>query len=665
LGTLYYNKAQWEEYKALELVEKATIREAKQIKEAAQEQLKKKLTAEGVPFGSAHFMDEDDPRRAEMLALEEKIEDDAEKMIKEAEEAAFFFRVQMKRDTETQDKLKKNFLDKRKEKERKEKAGATIQPSSGLIPTAESPTVADEDSILEAVANKKEAKIKKIRLLVAGPGNAADPTVADEDSAVTTNGVPPTGAPGSGNTNARGSGAYIFTINNVGTKNRRVELDPNKKDDWDEEELRGYLRNLQGAQQRWNEGTERILKKRPGLKGSVWSGKRTKKSEAFAKEIEELEQLRKSKGWSPPKTTSVVTGVEMGDRPRGPSVNVSGSGTEPTGETNKTAWSDRDEFQYENYKDILPKLATYLSGRLPGEPKDGSRKKWRGMYYDHPEFKKRFEELGGSTSGSPGIYKRKWSNVTFQHSKDFENLYNERRGLPLAKTELNPEGLNIYPKGLLEKLAKEEQKSRADPSGGAPPTMMEVDDVLEEALTKAELKLKATDVGTPEYADAMNKVARLEQDIKKLEWMSSEEFNELTPNSKIMESFYNAPRPDPEKQDEVAIAMLTPGSIHVHDMKAESAIKNLMLTPIETTPPPVEANFDQIPATVLEQAIVTATMQAATTNQAVAQGGGSRMVNAPTSIDNSRHQTLTPPSSAHSPGVPPGSGHMGVSTPRG
>ncbi|MDP6180756.1 MAG: hypothetical protein QGG48_12770, partial [Desulfatiglandales bacterium] len=146
IGTLYYNKAQWEEYKALELVEKATIREAKQIKEAAQEQLKKKLTAEGVPFGSAHFMDEDDPRRAEMLALEEKIEDDAEKMIKEAEEAAFFFRVQMKRDTETQDKLKKNFLDKRKEKERKEKAGATIQPSSGLIPTAESPTVADEDS---------------------------------------------------------------------------------------------------------------------------------------------------------------------------------------------------------------------------------------------------------------------------------------------------------------------------------------------------------------------------------------------------------------------------------------------------------------------------------------------------------------------------------------
>ena len=352
--------------------------------------------------------------------------------------------------------------------------------------------------------------------------------------------------------------------------------------------------------------------------------------------------------------------VEVGSA-ESPTVN----GVPPTGETNKTAWSDRDEFQYENYKDILPKLATYLSGRLPGEPKDGSRKKWRGMYYDHPEFKKRFEELGGSTSGSPGIYKRKWQNVTFQHSKDFENLYNERRGLPLAKTELNPEGLNIYPKGLLEKLAKEEQKSRADPSGGAGPTMMEVDDVLEEALTKAELKLKATDVGTPEYADAMNKVARLEQDIKKLEWMSSEEFNELTPDSKIMESFYNAPRPDPEKQDEVAIAMLTPGSIHVHDMKAESAIKNLMLTPIETTPPPVEANFDQIPATVLEQAIVTATMQAATTNQAVAQGGGSRMVNAPTSIDNSSHQILTPPSSAHSPGVPPGSGHMGITTPRG
>jgi hypothetical protein len=58
-------------------------------------------------------------------------------------------------------------------------------------------------------------------------------------------------------------------------------------------------------------------------------------------------------------------------------------------------------------------------------------------------------------------------------------------------------------------------------------------------------------------------------------------------------------------------------------------------------------------------------MQAATTNQAVAQGGGSRMVNAPTSIDNSSHQILPPPSSAHSPAVPPGSGHMGILTPRG
>ncbi len=118
----------------------------------------------------------------------------------------------------------------------------------------------------------------------------------------------------------------------------------------------------------------------------------------------------------------------------------------------------------------------------------------------------------------------------------------------------------------------------------------------------------------------------------------------------------------------------TEGSIFVYDMKVESAIKNLlpqlmrMLTPIETTvttAPPVEANFEMIPATMLEQAIVTATMQAATTNQAVAQSGGSHMVNAPTSIDNSSHQILTPPSSAHSPGVPPGSGHMGVSTPRG
>jgi len=228
-------------------------------------------------------------------------------------------------------------------------------------------------------------------------------------------------------------------------------------DDWDEEELRGYLRNLRGAERRYDENTyERIERGhytgKDGLPNEDDPNylRRIKKMEAFAKEVEELEQLQKSKGWSP----------------RGPSVNVSGSGT--------------------------------------GTPLDA-------------------EEFG---------------------------------------------------KGL----------------------------------------------------------------------------------------------PDPGKQDEVAIAMLSPGSIHVHDMKAESAIKNLMLTPIETTvttAPPVEANFEMIPATMLEQAIVTATMQAATTNQAVAQGGGSRMVNAPTSIDNSRHQTLTPPSSAHSPGVPPGSGHMGISTPRG
>jgi len=106
------------------------------------------------------------------------------------------------------------------------------------------------------------------------------------------------------------------------------------------------------------------------------------------------------------------------------------------GETNKTAWSSKPEFQYENYKDILPNLGTY-------EHKDGSTKKFRSMYYKHPEFKKRFEELGGKTSGFKSFYDKKWSNVTFHQSEDFKNVYKERVGHKLSKTDLNPEGLTI------------------------------------------------------------------------------------------------------------------------------------------------------------------------------------------------------------------------------
>jgi len=116
MGTLYFNEAQLEKYKALELATRATKQEAEQIKRAAEAQLKKELEAEGVFSGKAFFMDDDDPRKAEMLAREKKIEEDAEKMIQKSEDASLLFLNQMKRDTETQDKLKKDWTDKRSQK---------------------------------------------------------------------------------------------------------------------------------------------------------------------------------------------------------------------------------------------------------------------------------------------------------------------------------------------------------------------------------------------------------------------------------------------------------------------------------------------------------------------------------------------------------------------
>ena len=49
-----------------------------------------------------------------------------------------------------------------------------------------------------------------------------------------------------------------------------------------------------------------------------------------------------------------------------------------------------------------------------------------------------------------------------------------------------------------------------------------------------------------------------------------------------------------------------------------------------------------------------------------AGAGGGQMINAPmTSIDNSTKQVINPGSTAHAPSQPSGSGHMGISTPRG
>ncbi len=220
---------------------------------------------------------------------------------------------------------------------------------------------------------------------------------------------------------------------------------------------------------------------------------------------------------------------------------------------------------------------------------------------------------------------RKWDETTDKQIEDGQYLENDpdhRKRIEMA-----------------EALAKEIEELKQLQQDGRP-TRIEVDDVLEEALTKAELKLKATDVGTPEYADAMNKVARLEQDIDELDMMSAEEFNELTPDSKIMESYY--------------IAAQKEGSIYVHDINLERAISTLGIE--LGKPEAVESDWlDKLKVTVGEWAIM------APENS----GQAPSMVNAPTTIDQSSKQSVNMGSSAHAPALPSGSGYMGVSTPRG
>ncbi len=662
MGTLYFNKAQIEKYKALELATKATIQEAEQIKEAAKAQLKK----EGLP-------------RDEMLAREKKIEEDAKKMIQKSKDAEFFHRVQMKRDTETQDKLKKNWIDKTTKK-----TETTESPTVNGVP----PTVADEDSILEAVANKKEAKIKKIRLLVAGPGNAADPTVADEDSAVTTNGVPPTGDHGSvkagnvatvfGNkvqqafdgsvfTNAQGYGKYLMSI-----KGKEVELDAKNKANWSDEEIEAYLNKLYLEHTRYMEQSEAIANAAGSWYPESMKRERREKSIAFSIEEEELEQLQKSRtgpgevgsaesptvqsvgaGWNV-SGGGVLTGVEMGDQQQ--------KSTEeqktifPLDIENPIAYMKRQEARHQLGDSLNEEEKEKYWDYIRAQPDVGLRTKPEEInrsdpyaqraHYDAYAMVKGYEKgsvTGHQTDMKTGnlisVQRKEGSDIIDQALFDKTNKMRIELGQEPLPVGLSPAERQLEAEGqsLVDSISTE--------SGG----MIKPAKGENWRITKHSPKLTPFVEGSPDNAT-----------------MSDDDLALLSGTGTPLDAEeFGKGLPDPEKQDEVAIKMLSPGSIYVHDMKAESAIKNLMLTPIETTAPPVEANFDQIPATMLEQAIVTATMQAATTNQAVAQSGGSRMVNAPTTIDNSSHQILTPPSTAHGPAVPPGSGIWSILTPRG
>ena len=127
---------------------------------------------------------------------------------------------------------------------------------------------------------------------------------------------------------------------------------------------------------------------------------------------------------------------------------------------------------------------------------------------------------------------------------------------------------------------------------------------------------------------------RIEEVSRHTEPLTKENFDELTPTAAL--------------QDATNAAMLKPGSIFVHDTHLEKLLA-----------PALGASPEMPPAGMLENLLVTRGME----NQANAeasQAGATQMINAPTTIDNTSTQVINQASSAHAPGVPAGSGQMGI-----
>ena len=153
-----------------------------------------------------------------------------------------------------------------------------------------------------------------------------------------------------------------------------------------------------------------------------------------------------------------------------------------------------------------------------------------------------------------------------------------------------------------------------------------------EAIDRLEGANQYTEMGS-------NNEKQIQAKIDKLKGMSAEEFNALTPDKTTMDDFYKAG--------------VNPGSIFVHDMHVEQVLTNLTKQ---------LGMAEAIPAGYLDQATVTAAMR----DQNTSGGGAQILTNAPqTTIDNSTKQVINPGSTAHAPAQPAGSGHMGISTPRG
>jgi hypothetical protein len=172
------------------------------------------------------------------------------------------------------------------------------------------------------------------------------------------------------------------------------------------------------------------------------------------------------------------------------------------------------------------------------------------------------------------------------------------------------------------------------------PTMTEMQATLEKELDKTYDSIDDTSIptgqaGTQEHVDAMYKIDRLEESLDALESMSAEEFNALTPNSDIMDSFYKAGT--------------TEGSIFVHDSHLLDFLK-VKLKPV-----------DSGQQTILKQHGANIADYNQLTSGAVlaGQSGAATYIdNTTTNSNNTTRQgdLYSGPTTAHAPNLPFGNG---------
>jgi hypothetical protein len=142
-------------------------------------------------------------------------------------------------------------------------------------------------------------------------------------------------------------------------------------------------------------------------------------------------------------------------------------------------------------------------------------------------------------------------------------------------------------------------------------------------------------------ATSLEEYEGLQKQLYKVKGMTSDEFDDLTPDAGIMDRFYEAGT--------------TKGSIYVHDINVERAVNDALEIKL--------GKVEAIESDWLDKLKVTAGEWAEKASQN--SGQAPSMVNAPTTIDQSSKQSVNVGSSAHAPAQPLGSGYMGVSTPRG